>query len=168
MIYLDREEKEIRKQRLKELIQQSQKKRLEEEYTNLASVYKEDYQDINSVEILSEEESESIYDKLQDNYPLVSYGIGGIDWNLMKNKMEITTSRQIQQFINEQRYDNVKVYSLKKASGYPGTPPVLVTPINNIIKSFNDLKYVEQILYCIEKKFVLEINFSGKILLGWK
>ncbi|MEH6940203.1 hypothetical protein V7056_20515, partial [Bacillus sp. JJ664] len=111
---------------------------------------------------------ESIYDKLLDDYPLVSYGIGGIDWEFMKNKLEITSSHQIQQFISEQRYDNAMVYSLKKASGYPGTPPVLVTPINNIIKSFNDLKYVEQILYCIEKKFVLEIKYSGEILLGWK
>ncbi|PJO42890.1 CDI toxin immunity protein [Lysinibacillus xylanilyticus] len=166
---MDREERAIRKQRLKELLQQREKKRLEEEYTNIGSEYKEYYQDKNLVEVLSEEESESIYEKLQDDYPFVeSCGIGGIDWGLMKNKVEITNSRHIQQFISEQRYDNVKVFSLKKASGYPGTPPVLVTPINNIIKSFNDLKYVEQMLYCIEKKFVLEIKFSGEILLGWK
>ncbi|MEH6939734.1 hypothetical protein V7056_18105, partial [Bacillus sp. JJ664] len=73
---MNQEEKAIRKQRLKELLQQSQKKHLEELYTNEASEYKEYYQDINLIEILSVEESESIYDKLLDDYPLVSYGIG--------------------------------------------------------------------------------------------
>ena len=168
VIYLYREEREKRKQILKELVQKKEKERLEELYTKVALEYKEYYQDINLVEILSEEESKSIYDKLQDDYPFVSYGIGGIDWGLMKNKVEITSSLQIKKFISEQRYDDAKVYSLKKASIYPGTSPVLVTPINNIIESFNDLKYDEQMLYCIEKKFVLEIKFSGEIFLGWK
>jgi hypothetical protein len=168
VIYLDSEEREKRKQRLKELVQQKEKKRLEELYTKVALDYKEYYRDINSIKILSEEESKIIYDKLQDDYPFVSYGIGGIDWVLFENKVEITSSRQIQKFISEKRYADANVYSLKKGSIYPGTSPVLVTPINNIIKSFNDLKYDEQMLYCIEKKFVIEIKFSGEILLGWK
>ncbi|MEH7087039.1 hypothetical protein V7139_30680, partial [Neobacillus drentensis] len=60
---MDSEEREKRKQRLKELVQQKEKKRLEELYTSVALEFKEYYRDINLVEILSEEESKIIYDK---------------------------------------------------------------------------------------------------------
>ena len=113
--------------------------------------------------ILSSEESESIYDELQDRFRFTQWG--RIDWDNIEDKKTISDISEIVSIIQNKANLNSRVFVLW---GY-GEEPVIQTDLMNVVRNIDDVTVVggDQWIYSSEHNYVVELFHNGEITLGF-
>ncbi len=108
----------------------------------------------NSGEVLSESESDNIFDIIQDLYPFTSFG--RIDWDKIKNKVILESSKISDGCLPEKDY----FIMWDQAS-----LPVVKSPIIKIIKNLDDVLAVSFDTWLLSVDFdcVVEFYHEGEI-----
>lgn len=150
-------DREYRIKRMQELISKN-KRKIEMEYSpNFISCIRALG---TKVVVLTEDESEQIYSKMQQDFPFTRWG--RIDWKNVKRKIIIRNLYDIKIFKNIR---NNLVYILW---GY-GSDPVIRTDLQSAIDNIEYINDVgcDQWFYNLEDKYIIEFYHDDGITLGW-
>ncbi|WP_044640359.1 CDI toxin immunity protein [Risungbinella massiliensis] len=152
--------REWRKKRMQELIQQ-QKQNRPRSYSPLFLECVESLQP--DVSILSDSDSEEIYSRMQIDFPFTFWG--QVDWNVMSNKHTFQSIDEARSYFEKNMdLSNDRVYILW---GY-GDDPVLQAKLDSIFSSIELVECIgsDQFLYHPQKAIILELYHEGSITMG--
>ncbi|EON70671.1 hypothetical protein [Lysinibacillus sphaericus] len=161
-----------RKERLKELLDKQEQKRVEEkekrEYEFVLEEVNELFPNHNDykeeVEILSKEDSEKIKDELFKVFPFCN---NGIEWDLMFYKTIFSNfidyKSALAELINKNhKLNNEICYIIDFKYQY-----VIKTKLTNIIHRVEEVRTWDRYIYCPQTKLVIEFP-SNDVAVGWK
>jgi hypothetical protein len=113
--------------------------------------------------ILSDEESELVYDELQDKFNFSWWG--RIDWDSVDDKKIVSDASEIIPTLQAMAEISWPVFILW---GYDDEP-VIQTTIGNIVRSIDDVKAVgcDQWIYIREGGYVVELFHDDVITIGF-
>ncbi len=157
-----------RQKRLQRKLQQEKERDEKEIYKQIASEYCEELILKETIVVLKEYESDTLYEEFSKYYSFDFSGNGRIDWSRMGNKKIVENAEELTKFIKNHGFENSQVYLLKKFSTTFGSNPVIETVIENVIASFDNLLDEEQFIFCPSKRYVMEIPFSQLVRVGMK
>ncbi|MHC0039755.1 CDI toxin immunity protein [Pseudoneobacillus sp. C159] len=161
-------DKKDRQRKLAQKLTDLKFKQERELYINLADEYCEQLIDKNSINVLDELESEKIYTELSNFFPFDFSGSGRITWSQLKETLYVKNEEELSSFIKRNKYEGSQVFLLRKFSITINTSPVIVTSIENVVASLENLLDEEQFIFCPSKGFVIDIPFSSNITVGIK
>ncbi|MCT4596522.1 MAG: hypothetical protein N4A50_01410 [Vallitalea sp.] len=150
-----------RKKRMEELILKNKMNR-KKEYGELFDECIEALQ--KEVNILSDSESEEMYDNLQRDFPFIKWG--RIDWEKVDKKFKVNDIEEINSYIQT----NMKVIddSVYVLWGYRDSP-VIRTKLISAMGAIDDINVIggDQWIYSPHDKYVIEFYHEGEIMIGY-
>lgn len=117
-----------------------------------------------NVDVLSQAETEQLYEDLQERFPFVWWG--RIDWDKFIDKKKAVNIEEIMKHI----YDRLQTedYIIYILWGF-GNSPVIKTNLQNAVRHIAEVNSVggDQWLYCPADGFVIEFYHEGDIIIGF-
>jgi hypothetical protein len=119
----------------------------------------------NDTQVLSEEETQRIFDTFENTFPFTSWG--RIDWDRLDKKIYLDSEKDILLSLNE-RFSQKRLESSIYILWDEGSLPAVKATLKNSLKVIDDVTSVsfDTWIFCPNLGYVIEFYHEGEITIG--